>query len=58
MKEDHVLFNLADDLIDDPACRRLCAEYDGVCARVFDGCTVGELEAILARLSAKYPATA
>ena len=55
MKEDHVLFNMADQMIDEPGCRRLCAAYDGVCSRTFDGCTVAELEAILARLAARYP---
>ena len=55
MKEDHILFNMADQLIDAPACRSLCAAYDGVCQRRFDGCTVAELESILARLVEKYP---
>jgi hemerythrin-like domain-containing protein len=55
MKEDHVLFEMADGMIDAPACRRLCAAYDHVCQRKFDGCTVAELEAILARLAARYP---
>jgi hemerythrin-like domain-containing protein len=55
MKEDHVLFEMADQMIDGPACRRLCAAYDGVCSRTFDGCTVAELEAILGRLTARYP---
>jgi hemerythrin-like domain-containing protein len=55
MKEDNVLFNMADQLIDEPACRALCAAYDGVCARHFEGRTVAELEAILARLLERYP---
>jgi len=55
MKEDHILFNMADQMIDEPACRSLCAAYDGVCQRRFDGCTVAELESILARLVARYP---
>jgi hemerythrin-like domain-containing protein len=54
-KEDNVLFNWADDMIEGPACASLCAAYDGVCQRTFDGCTVSELEEILARLVAKYP---
>jgi hemerythrin-like domain-containing protein len=55
MKEDNILFNMADQLIDAPACRSLCAAYDGVCQRRFDGCTVVELESILARLVERYP---
>ena len=55
MKEDDVLFEMADQMIDAPACRSLCAAYDHVCQRKFDGCTVAELEAILARLADRYP---
>lgn len=55
LKEDEVLFEMADQMIDAPACRRLCAAYDGVCRHRFDGRTVGELEAILARLLERYP---
>jgi hemerythrin-like domain-containing protein len=55
LKEDNILFNMADQLIDEPACRSLCAAYDGVCQRRFDGCTVAELEAILVRLLEQYP---
>jgi hemerythrin-like domain-containing protein len=55
MKEDNILFNMADQLIDEPACRALCTAYDGVCARHFEGHTVAELEAILARLLEEYP---
>jgi len=55
MKEDEVLFEMADGMIDAPACRRLCAAYDHVCQRRFDGCTVAELEAILERLAARHP---
>jgi len=55
LKENHVLFDMADRMIDASACRSLCAAYDGVCQRRFDGCTVAELEAIVARLVEKYP---
>jgi len=55
LKEDNILFNMADQLIDAPACSSLCAAYDGVCQRRFDGCTVAELESILGRLVARYP---
>jgi hemerythrin-like domain-containing protein len=54
MKEDQVLFEMADQMIDAPACRRLCTAYDHVCQRTFDGSTVAELEAILARLAAAH----
>jgi hemerythrin-like domain-containing protein len=55
MKEDNILFNMADQLIDEPACRTLCAAYDEVCRRHFEGHTVAGLEGILARLMEKYP---
>jgi len=55
-KEDNVLFNMADQMIDTPSCRSLCAAYEGVCQRTFDGCTVAELEGILRRLLERYPA--
>ena len=55
LKEDNILFNMADQMIGAPACRSLCAAYDGVCQRRFDGRTVAELEAILARLLERYP---
>jgi len=55
LKEDNILFNMADQMIGASACRSLCAAYDGVCRRRFDGCTVAELEAILARLLERYP---
>lgn len=55
LKEDNILFNMADQMIGQPECRSLCAAYDGVCQRRFDGCTVAELEAILTRLVQRYP---
>ena len=54
-KEDNVLFNMADEMIDPSACQSLCAAYDGVCQRSFDGCTVSELENLLEGLKDKYP---
>lgn len=57
LKEDQVLFEMADQMIGRPACRQLCAAYDGVCQHRFDGRTVTELEAILARLSASHAET-
>ena len=55
MKENNVLFEMADQMIDEPACRTLCAAYDGVCRHTFEGRTMAELEAILERLREKYP---
>ena len=54
-KEDNILFDMADQMIDPSACRSLCAAYDGVCQRRFDGCSVAELENVLAGLKEKYP---
>jgi hemerythrin-like domain-containing protein len=55
LKEDNILFEMADQVVPVPACRRLCDAYDGVCARTFDGCTVAELERLLEGLVARYP---
>ena len=32
-KEDHILFEMADQMVRGPACRALCGAYGGVCAR-------------------------
>ena len=50
LKEDHVLFNMADQMVDAPACQRLCAAYDTVCASKFEGCTKAQLEALAAEI--------
>lgn len=55
LKEDHILFEMADQMISGPACRRLCEAYDDVCARRFEGCAVADLERILERLAVRYP---
>ena len=55
LKEDNILFDMADQMIAEPACRSLCTAYDGVCERRFEGCTVAELEGILGRLVERYP---
>jgi len=55
LKEDNILFNMADQMIGAQQCQSLCAAYDGVCQRRFDGCTVAELEGILSRLLERYP---
>ncbi|GMV07058.1 MAG: hypothetical protein AMXMBFR53_33330 [Gemmatimonadota bacterium] len=54
-KENNVLFNWADQMIEAPACRRLCGDYEGVCRRTFDGHTVAQLEDILAGLEERFP---
>jgi len=43
-KEDNVLFNMADGMIVGADCRDLCAGYDEVCARDFEGQTKEDLE--------------
>lgn len=45
-KEDHVLFEMADQAVRGPACQRLCDEYGLVCQRVFEGRTKEQLEAL------------
>lgn len=49
-KEDHALFDMADDALDEPACRELCDAYDTVCARRFEGRTLDDLERLAAEL--------
>lgn len=49
------ILEVADQMIDEPACHTLCAAYDGVCRYTFEGRTMAELEAILQRLLEKYP---
>jgi hemerythrin-like domain-containing protein len=53
-KEDNVLFNMADFMFDAPGCRRLCDQYDVVCARRFDGQTKAELERMAGNLVDAY----
>ncbi len=55
-KEDNVLFNMADFMVDRPGCQRLCEQYDVVCARHFEGQTKSNLEALAAELQKKYGA--
>ncbi len=51
LKEDHVLFDMADQMVEPAACRRLCAAYDTVCESTFDGCTKAQLEALADELT-------
>lgn len=55
LKEDNVLFEMADRVVQGPACERLCTAYDGLCARRFEGCTKVELEALATELMERYP---
>jgi hemerythrin-like domain-containing protein len=50
MKEDHVLFQMADQMVHGPACRSLCAAYGVVCARRFAGHTKEQLQELGARI--------
>lgn len=50
LKEDGVLFEMADRMVEGPACRSLCGDYDTVCARRFEGCTKRELERLASDL--------
>ena len=43
-REDDGLFELADGMIVGPKCVDLCARYDAVCARRFEGRTLDDLE--------------
>ncbi len=56
LKEDHMLFQLADEMVDASACLRLCAAYDVVCASTFEGCTKAQLEALADEIIGEAPA--
>ncbi|UCC25137.1 MAG: hemerythrin domain-containing protein [Gemmatimonadales bacterium] len=45
-KEDHVLFNMADQMVSGETRVRLCAAYDETCSHAFEGCTKAQLEAL------------
>ena len=49
-KENGVLFNMADGMIVGPDCRDLCAGYDEVCGRRFEGQTKEDLERLAAAI--------
>ena len=53
-KEDNVLFNMADQVVTGPACRKLCEDYGVVCQRRFEGRTKEELEQMALGLLEKY----
>jgi hemerythrin-like domain-containing protein len=50
LKEDHVLFEMADQTVRGSACERLCGGYGAVCARRFEGRSKEELQALAARI--------
>ena len=51
MKEDHVLFNLADHVVRGSSCQSLCVAYGAVCARRFEGHSKEELAALAGSIS-------
>jgi len=55
LKEDHVLFDMADQMLRGPICQRLCENYDRVCRSRFEGCTKDELERLATGLIERYP---
>ena len=52
-KEDGGLFEMADDVIDGPACARLCGHYEDVCRQRFEGRSVDDLERLAQRIIAR-----
>jgi len=55
MKEDGVLFEMADNLIAGPACHAICDRYHEACLAKFEGRTRLELEQLAANLLERYP---
>ena len=49
-KEDHVLFEMADQTVRGPTCRSLCTAYGAVCARRFEGHTKEQLQELGAKI--------
>ncbi len=49
-KENHILFNMADGMISGPACQTLCADYDAVCQRRFEGQSKEDLEQLASEI--------
>jgi len=46
MKEDHVLFDMADHVVRGSSCQSLCVAYGAVCARRFEGHSKEELASL------------
>lgn len=57
MKEDGVLFEMADRLIAGPACYEICERYHTVCLEKLEGRTRLELEKLAASLVERFPPT-
>ena len=55
MKEDGVLFQMADNLIAGPACHAVCDRYHEACLAKFEGRTKIELEELAASLIERFP---
>lgn len=55
LKEDNVLFDMADRMVRGPSCRDVCWEYESVCARNFEGRTKARLEELAADLVRRVP---
>lgn len=55
MKEDGVLFEMADSMIAGPACHAICDRYHEACLAEFEGRTRLELEELAASLLERYP---
>lgn len=52
-KEDHCLFAMADEMMDQTSCMGLCRKYQDVCRSQFEGETKAKLEDLAGRLEAK-----
>lgn len=55
LKEDNVLFDMADRMVRGPSCRDVCWEYDSVCAGNFEGRTKARLEELATDLVRRVP---
>lgn len=57
MKEDGVLFEMADRLITGPACHEICERYHTACLDKLEGRTRLELEELATSLAERFPAS-
>jgi hemerythrin-like domain-containing protein len=53
LKEDRVLFDMADQMVTGAACRSLCRDYGAVCARHFEGQTKEQLRELGGRITGR-----
>ncbi len=51
LKEDRILFEMADQAVRGSACERLCGGYGAVCARRFEGHSKEELQSLAVRIA-------